>query len=207
MPLYLTPEDESALEKLRQRSACNGFKVIDGENPLTLECLVCSKKYQPEYCPQGLESDCPSGCHRTWIEPEPPGSKKGSRRRTPDTPMMAVPASTHVDHERSKRKTIRRDLPRRATGDTAGAPMGNKAQKPGHDVRPPSAPLLVFESRLYNVKEAAAVLRLDVSTIRGWIQQHKLRALRVGGRNLVIWGHELEKMVGDAYKWDSRGDE
>ncbi len=53
------------------------------------------------------------------------------------------------------------------------------------------------ESELLTVPEAAALLRLKVSTIRAWVCQHRIPYVKLG-RLVRIRRHDLEALIADS---------
>jgi len=54
---------------------------------------------------------------------------------------------------------------------------------------------LEITSDLVTVREAALILRLQVSTIRAWILQRRVPFVKLGGKRVFLQRGDLEKLV------------
>jgi excisionase family DNA binding protein len=57
--------------------------------------------------------------------------------------------------------------------------------------------MLVLESGLMGVKEAANFLRLKISTVRAWILRRKIRYVKLGGR-VFLRKADLENLIAES---------
>ena len=59
-----------------------------------------------------------------------------------------------------------------------------------------SNPIPIFERRLLTIQEVAEILSVGERTVRRWIAEGELDALRVGPRNVRIPVASVERLVG-----------